>query len=99
MSGACGRAAIWNISELVPVGDPFPHTTDFCQAAVANQARLLATTTDAGFVLWTPDAYTWSAIACCAAGRNIGAQEWIDFPTEAHRQICDEWPLVKSAAR
>jgi WD40 repeat protein len=94
--GFPGGATLWDLETLTPVGDPFPHVTDYRHPSLAADAKLLATTTGTEAVIWNVDVESWPDIACRAAGRNMTADEWPVFGPqyEGYHATCPQWPAL-----
>jgi hypothetical protein len=93
---ADGGATLWDVETLTPIGDPFPHVTDYRDPAVAADANLLGTTTEDGPVIWNIDVESWPDLACRLVGRNLTAAEWEEFgpQDQPYRPTCDRWPAL-----
>jgi hypothetical protein len=94
--GFPGGATLWDLETLTPIGDPFPHVTDYREPSLAADAKLLATTTGTEAVIWNVDVESWPDIACRAAGRNMTADEWEELgpQDEPYRATCPQWPAL-----
>jgi WD40 repeat protein len=61
-------------------------------AAIRDDGREMAITTDAGIVLWDLDPARWTAAACEVAGRNLTRDEWDTYIGDLtpYRKTCPD---------
>ena len=87
---------MWDLETLTPVGEAFPHITEFRDPAVATEAHLMATTLDDVAVIWNIDVESWPELACRLVGRNLTEVEWLELgpAEEPYRATCAEWPAL-----
>jgi hypothetical protein len=90
------RIDFWDVSTLVPVGDPVyvPGDAGLLQADAPGHRMVSGSSTPVGEpIVWDLDASHCDTIACKLAGRNLTEAEWQQYlPGRPYRATCPQWP-------
>jgi DNA-binding SARP family transcriptional activator/WD40 repeat protein len=89
-----GLGRLWDFATATQIGDAFPSDAGWVSNGSVD-GRWLATGRGDRAVRWNLDTSSWAAIACAVVGRNLTADEWVEFgPRDVeYRPTCDNQPM------